>query len=463
MNNYLLFILLGFLFVFSGCKEDDVQHPEHEHEKIESRRISFREFLEKEGNDPQVQKIRKYFRGAHLEILSKEGKDSMNWEIDTVGVTQIITPELTTYTFRVIEHDTISGFRNVIVKDYNNEIKTYLAHYPDGVDFENQTDANVIVEQLEGPLFRAAECFVLRYQCLQCGMTMCNVEPGWVLIRSTCSDSGGGGGGYNPDPDPYDPDIPTDPGNQPIGGDPDGGGGNGNGNGNVTPCQALNQKLTDANFKNKINELKGKVYSSNFEHGFVNHNPRENPDMNSDQMNQYTATTSNMTEHTNSPAFVHEQSKIGLMHSHPDGPNLMTIHSPADIKKLAVIWRYRYGMSYPGGQQYSLHETYSIVVGKHGVYALKVENMDNFINSYIFCDRGEFLKFWLDFEEKYHKIMPIGIENNTKQNNEKTVLKMLTDNYETLGFAIYRANDNLTGWSRLALNENGIPIEIPCN
>src|SRR5690606_27580901 len=264
-----------------------------------------------------------------------------------------------------IEYDTISGFRNVVIREYQDETKAFLVHYPDGVDYENKTEANVIVEQLESPLFRAAECYVLRYQCLQCGMTMCNVEPGWVLIRSTCSDSGGGGGGYNPDPDPYDPGWPTDPGNSPW--NENGGGGSGNGS-SATPCDKLRQKSIDQVFKQKINFLKVKVNEHPHEWGWENYNPNEMYPTPGNGTNKYNTSA----EGTAMTYEVREwgQHVTGYAHSHPDRPEVMGVHSTEDIYQFAAMVKRRYQGVPPGGGQFEVNSTYGIVVGTHGVYAI---------------------------------------------------------------------------------------------
>lgn len=454
-----LFLLSWLLIVFS-CKQDDFEPENHEHGKTENKQISFREFLNQQGNKPEVQKIKKYFTGTATGISAKNG-DSLNWEIDTTGITQITTPELTTYTFRVIENDTISGFRNVIVRDYNNEIKTYLVHYPDGVDFEHHTEPTVIVEELEEGLMKAMpQCYGLRWQCQQCGMTMCTVEPGWVLIGQPCSDNGGGQGGGGYPGDPYaDPGWPTNPGDSPW----NGGGAGGSGGASETPCSALNRKSLDQTFIAKINELKAKLNTNTpYEHGYVNHNPKENADITSNQTNQYSTTASVMEEDCKSKADIQIEGAhtFGYMHTHPTKnrcPQSMGVFSSADIRHFVRMVKLRYDADL------STNDVYGIIVGDHGVYALKMESLNNFGNNYNFMSGAEAKKFWADFERRYENIVPEEEENNNRQNNERAVLEMLIPNFNIIGVAIYRANDNLTEWSKLPLDESGNPVGTPCN
>lgn len=460
MKKALPLFLLSWLFIMFSCKQDDFEPENHEHGKTENKQISFREFMEQQGSNPEVQKIKKYFTGTETGISAKNG-DSLNWEIDTVGITQITTPELTTYTFRVIEHDTISGFRNVIIRDYNDEIRTFLVHYPDGVDFENHTSATVIVEELEGVVLTKAmpQCYGLRWQCQQCGMTMCNVEPGWVLIGQPCSDGGGGQGGGGYPGDPYaDPGWPTDPGNSPW----DGGGAGGGGGASETPCSALNRKSLDQTFKQKINFLKTKVNEHPHEWGWENYNPNEKYGTPGNGTNAYNTPTEG-TAIKYKPREI-GQHVTGYAHSHPDRPEVMGVHSTGDIRSFVKMVETRHHGVPHGGGQYEVNSMYGIVVGTHGVYAIKITNLNNFVNSHIFCNDGEWTKFWEDFEEEYKEKRPVGDENNNQKNNEVSILKTLQYHYKTIGITLFRASDDLSKWDQLSLNEAGTDVvKTPCN
>lgn len=192
MKKILLLFLLCSLATMFSCKEDDA--PQTKIEKYTKKEITFREFLKLEGNTPEVQKIQKYFQGNRSDVLNK-GEDSLNWEIDTTRVNQIITSEITTYTFGIIEHDTIEGFRNVLVKKSEDLIQTYLIHYPDGVDFENHTTRRAIGEELEAEVWNKSQnqCFIVVIETVSCDSEEC--VYGWRLEEVPCGSIGGGGGG----------------------------------------------------------------------------------------------------------------------------------------------------------------------------------------------------------------------------------------------------------------------------
>lgn len=117
-----------------------------------------------------------------------------------------------------------------------------------------------------------------------------------------------------------------------------------------------------------------------------------------------------------------------------------------------------------GFSGYSIEDTYCIVVGSHGIYSLKIEDFSKF-NAWTlqYDTKGERYKFFVEFERKYFKIRE---HENSRTNNERSILKMLNEYYDDLGIGLYRAvevNGAMTGWERMTLNENNNPAFTNCN
>ena len=258
---------------------------------------------------------------------------------------------------------------------------------------------------------------------------------------------GEGGGSGNGEGSGHDPGLPTDP----------------NYGGDITPCQALTMKKNDPFFIDKINFLKEKVNTTPFEHGFVNHNPIEDPNINSNATNQYSPTVSVMEVHCLPSADIQIEGAhvFGYMHTHPGTsqcPDSMGVHSVPDIREFMSILRRRHSMNY------SLHDAYGIVVGGHGVYALKLEDPMKFNNWLLKIDtRDKSNKYFEDMERIYEGLNE---HPNTRTDNEKAILQLLNQFYSDLGIGLYRAvevNGAMTGWERMTLNENNNPAFTNCN
>lgn len=261
--------------------------------------------------------------------------------------------------------------------------------------------------------------------------------------------SGGGSGGNGP-PTGGGFDTEPNPGNSGI----------------QTPCQSLKNKLNEPfkngeNFKSKLQDLKNYVTNSVNEKGYANQNPNENPNTNTNLSNQYNPLLqkTNLNGEKSVLISILGPQMFGYMHTHPDQPNVRGIHSIADIKVFLNMVKERdsYGLS--------IDNTYGIVVGNHGVYALKIDNMNTIINGYVSIpDRAEFNRFWDEFEKKYKEMIEtVNTYPNTKTGNEKALLNLLKTIEDMTGIGIYRANNELTNWDKLTLSSNGTIIPISCN
>lgn len=460
------------VFIIS-CKDDDLNT--FEEEKYLKKTISFSEFLRLEGENQKVIDIQKYFDGYESSYENRNNDEAYDWRIDTIGITQIVTDDYTTYTFGVIEQNSIEGFRNVLISIHQNKTKALLVHYYDGVDFENHQSRSAVAEEIQAEFYGkniSKQCFVLVYKEES---DACSCEWGWHLVEVDCDsseggggnsgggnpgDGGGGSGGGFPTPGGY---TPTDP--NPGGGGGSGGGNSGNNGPPQTPCQSLKAKMNEPkvnnnSFKTRLQELKNFVPGSNHEKGYVNQNPNENPSTNTTTTNQYNfLPTITLPNGTNAVVLSIAGPHIfGHMHTHPDDLNSRAIHSLADIQAYLRMLKFRddYGMR--------LDNTYSIVVGKHGVYSLKIDDPSAFSENYYIMTREEFNEFWNQFRKDYEKFLSTTtLYPNTKVGNEKALLNLLKPYISQTGLGLYRATDDLTNWEKITLNTAGNPIATECN
>jgi|GEM_PF-2766893 len=215
-----IYFLLIFLLGISSCSRDNYSSIDNSPAKYEKKQITFKEFLRTEGNKSEVKKIQKYFQG---DSENKNG-ENINWKIDTTKVTKIIKPDITTYTFAVIENENIQGFRNVVIKTNGDETVAYLVHYPDGVDFENGTPRKAYMDEIEPEIISngigiSVTCYQLQMVYVECSDGTC--EWGWDLVEVPCE-----GGGTSGNDSGSNGDNSGNGGNNENGGDP-GSGSNG--------------------------------------------------------------------------------------------------------------------------------------------------------------------------------------------------------------------------------------------
>lgn len=408
MKRTLYLLLLCVVGLVFSCSEDDSLKgiPEKEKAGTGYKRsvISFHDMKAKLSGSP----------GKSLSLFSNianKGGDDYILEIDSTYIIEYSNDTLTTYTMKVSTlDDELYSFSNLIIKLSNGEAEEYVSHYSPSAAWQAAHDSGEYLPY-EGELALVdlnGEDTLPQGKAVYCSFSLepiydpdgCSCGGGTVIgyelvvsCRTTSdgSPNGNGGNGGPGDPGNNPPPgggMPTDP----IGGD------NGSGMGN-SPCDALNAKLLDLNFRQNIQHLNTKVSTTPYEHGFVNHNPNQNPDISSDKTNQYSPTVSVMEQHCKSKADMQIEGAhvFGYMHTHPGTsqcPDAMGVHSDADIKAFLDILRYRHGMNY------SLHDTYGIVVGGHGIYALKLEDATKFNNWLLNIDtRAKYRKYFEDMKK----------------------------------------------------------------
>ncbi len=195
MKKTIYFLLICFTGIMFSCSEDDVTPINNDQLNYQENQISFKNFLELEGQNPKIKEIQKYFQSYSLHGSNKDG-DNINWEIDTTRITQIITDALTTYTFGVIEYDSVQGFRNVIIRNQNNNTQAFLVHYPNGVNFESLATSTAILEEIEPDIWQAKQtCYVIQIFTVTCDQEAGICTYGWDIVEAPCTGDNNGGGG----------------------------------------------------------------------------------------------------------------------------------------------------------------------------------------------------------------------------------------------------------------------------
>ena len=439
MRKILLIVLSGWLMLMFSCKEDDFQHPEHEHKEIYKSSISFHKFLEKTKDNTEIRKIHRYFPGYNPTISMKG--ENEGWIIDTMQVNLIITPERTTYTFGVIElTDTIEGYRNVLVVEETGSTTPYLLHYPEGIDHEGHTSSNVFAQEIDPEIFGRSipqTCYISVYSCQACGSETCNYAPGWELRQVPCP-GGPGGGGW-------------DPGDEPGGGgpgdgtgfDPVGGGGSGGGSNNpLTPCQLGKNLGNDLTFKSKMQELKTSADNDNFEKGFL-----------ISPMGQYTPLQGN----ANNPEIPIQsylnsgQQYSGLTHSHYGDE--LSVFSPADLIALYQVWQ-NGNMSVPA-QNFVM----GMVSGKGTTYLIMIEDTNKFFNFFVnFMNEPDPLTIL----DNIFAGAPYNINQNANNSNNEQALARLLKQLN-VGVKLMKGYpENFNHWRTVDVSINSTVTINPC-
>tara|TARA_R110002072_G_scaffold151503_5_gene300901 strand:- start:2243 stop:3874 length:1632 start_codon:yes stop_codon:yes gene_type:complete len=106
-----------------------------------------------------------------------------------------------------------------------------------------------------------------------------------------------------------------------------------------------------------------------------------------------------------------------------------------------------------------------IMVSSLGVYAIKIEYLQayqNFVNE--LSDIEKFNDFHNNLEKEYYKLFnPVNGQIASDFQYHKTFLKFFIEENNT-GISLYKMNQDLTGWNRIILNENGSPVfTFSCN
>ncbi|SMC78839.1 hypothetical protein [Moheibacter sediminis] len=461
MKKVLPLLLFSWLFVMFSCKEDDLETRGHEHAEhsMKKNKVSF-------------QKMKSYLLyhtdsslPAYFEPAYSRGNDAFVTAVDTTSIVQIVSGDITTFTLHVNTlDDELYAYSNLVIRLEEGKITESILHYNPTADWQTAYnrgerlpyEGDLTVTDINGEArgTGGAGCMLEIQIACYGGSCPCTDGNGQTIyVQISC-----GGGGSDPgDGNPTDPN--------PGGYDPSEGGGGGNNNGAHNSCQFLKNKLTEPlqngqNFKTRLQELKPKVFNSPDEWGYINQNPSEDPNVSSGATNQY-----NPAKATTIPdgrkavkLDISGPHIFGYMHTHPNNESTAGIPSMEDIIEFLRMVKYRYQSGLP------TNNTYSIVVGNHGVYAITIDNIDDFISGYGSFSRELMKDFVQRFENNYYdKVKNRPLSENDRPNNEKALLKFLNTIKFDTGIGVYRANDNLTGWDKLQLNASGQVQPTNCN
>lgn len=475
MKQTVYFLLLCFSVFCFSCSDDD----------------KFRASVEQENAEKGYKRSIVSFKEMKLKLSSLDGKaislfsnaahkggDDYIQSIDSTYIIQFTNDTLTTYTLRVSTLDDENySYSNLIIRSLNGETEEFIAHYAptetwqeahdsgeyleyDGVFELTDVDGEKIGSNVEGKGTTMYCTFSVEPNITPCYGESCPCPPPYngtlngynVIITCQSVPTGGssgggtGGGGDGPGDDPTGPGggLPTDP----------------NTGAGANPCQSLNQKLMDSNFRIKIMDLKNNLNTES-EKGWTNY--EENG-----ANNKYEA----MVDGTRSDGIRYVQSRrltmdvIGYAHSHTIRPDKdMPIPSVTDFNGFIELVNRRLDFGK------STAETYVVMVGIHGdghqtprkirTYALKVDNLSNledWLLEYDTKDKRDAYFLEMKIKEKeIHK------HPNNEEENEKAILDLLGACYGDLGLGIYKANDSFTGWSRMAPDGFGGVDYTTCN
>jgi hypothetical protein len=167
------------------------------------------------------------------------------------------------------------------------------------------------------------------------------------------------------------------------------------------------------------------------------------------------------------------QNNYGGLHLHPNDGNGHPFFSPEDILNL-----WKFSNSYNSGTTVDPSLFVHVLVSTKGVYALKIDDPEVFnelgdiYNDYKDADgdgTNKVAEFVRPLKNAYNKFKdsssgyPIGSDSQY----ETAFLKFMNNfngDGNKIGISIYKANNDLTGWSKLTIDENtGSSTPTPCN
>ncbi|GEM_PF-3194911 len=294
-------------------------------------------------------------------------------------------------------------------------------------------------------------CYVLAYAPCDYGHWHSDEDceaDGWKTKIICPSGGGGDGGGSGNDNTDYGPIIPG--GYNPAEG---GGGGGGTTSPPNDACKSLNNKLkNDSVFKQKLADLKPKINDLNYEHGFANTNPKDNPNLNTASQNAYLNAKSATEGSINFGMSYDTPQFFGFAHTHPTKDSSLGVPSFADIRTFLTLLKSR------ADNGLSNNDSYGIVVGNYGIYSMKLENNQNFLDVYNNNTSSTAKEFWKRFGDKYEelkgKYFPT-LNDINKNKMEQFIADIFKQFYHEIGIVMYRMTDNMNGWEKLELENNG--------
>lgn len=237
--------------------------------------------------------------------------------------------------------------------------------------------------------------------------------------------TGGGGGNENEDDSPTIPLLSI----------------------NKKPCQGITNLLGVTEIKNRISNLNtNTTLNLNYEKGF---------ELAINDDGNLSITPNNGTPESTSITIdvTDDGNKIGFIHSHYNGDWMSPLFTLEDIKVLNAMYQWRKYHNKP------LKDLTVMVVSPAGVYAVVIKDYTKFEKKANKLHTPRKLK---NLGYKYRKNYPKPEDKNLMpfaDDIENEVLKQ----FEKYGLGLFKANDDLSGWNELTLDDNNESTPTPCN
>ncbi len=214
--------------------------------------------------------------------------------------------------------------------------------------------------------------------------------------------------------------------------------------GKETPCEKIkNTTNNTTGLKNKINELNTpQNLALNYEKGAA---------IEDDAQGQSQLVTNDGSPgNTYITVLVSETGETtGFVHTHFEGSTMLPVFSFEDLKTLASIYQWRAYNNKP------LDKVTLMVISTAGVFAMVVEDPNLFL--------PQTYKIWgAEEEELYNKFY--GDLKKKVNITYDDVIKQISKALPTHGVGLYKANADLSSWSRLTYNPTTDTVQpVPCN
>lgn len=439
MNKIFTLLILSFCFLLFSCHDDN--------------NSIYNEKKDTEINAKVILNFNDFNR--HLFITNdfdkKESNDFdsilQNYTMDSIIVKTIVSNQVANFAIKLFprkEDNETNVLYNLVLHKEADLMTKYI------LKFILSDNKIVKVETLYKDLYHRSgpNCYVLVYAPCDYGHWHSDddcISDGWKT-KVVCNEGGGGSPDGNTDNGPIIPsgEDPSDMG---------GGGGGSDNNQHHDPCKNLKNKLKNDNmFKQKLTDLKPKVSDTQREHGFINTNPKDNPNLNSAAQNVYLNPKSAESGSINFGINYYIPEIFGFAHTHPTKENSLGIPSITDINTYLNMLKAR------ADRGLSNNDSYGIVVGNYGIYTMMLENNQNFLDVYNNNTSATAKEFWKRFEDNYKYRMSYyfsTLDDISKNNMEKFITEVFKKFYHETGIVMYRMTDDMNSWEKLEFDNNG--------
>lgn len=209
-----------------------------------------------------------------------------------------------------------------------------------------------------------------------------------------------------------------------------------------TPCQKVKDVFNNKpEVKNKTQALQNPSYLNlNYEKGFQ-FNDNESP-INVDGAPGTTGITFQLND---------QGTVFAIVHVHFDRPDMSPCFTVEDLQALNGIYQWRASVNKP------IEDVILIVITRAGTFSMVVENPLRFAQANNLQDAA--LKE--DLFDKFNNTI-LDIDNPT----DEKVIAMVAKNLAIYGVGLFKANEDLSGWSKInpVINEEEISFTLtPCN